>query len=234
MSEYLYTHDALTVPRGDDAGQLLAPRPPCDADSQLDVAAFRDRGFLILKNAADSDAIARAAAYVATHEACWSAPSGTRPDDWRMHRDQHLDAPLSVGRQLRPCCPRQPPGPHQIDLHRAGDVLLLAGLKQEADAAEHTGAVDQTVKTTEMGSGGIDPALSRSWFFCRIGVQQHTITACYCWIEHGSFQSHQVPQPQTQAMAISQSSLSNGTADTAASATDQEGAHGDKHCGLHR
>ena len=42
MSEYLYTHDALTVPRGDDAGQLLAPRPPCDADSQLDVAAFRE------------------------------------------------------------------------------------------------------------------------------------------------------------------------------------------------
>ena len=97
MSEYLYTHDALTVPRGDDAGQLLAPRTQCDADSQLDVAAFRDRGFLILKDAAASDAIARAAAYVATHEACWSAPSGTRPDDWRMHRDQHLDAPVADG-----------------------------------------------------------------------------------------------------------------------------------------
>ena len=95
-SEYLYTHDALTVPRGDDAGQLLAPRPQCDADSQLDVAAFRDRGFLILKDAAASDAIARAAAYVATHEACW-APSGTRPDDWRMHRDQRLDAPVADG-----------------------------------------------------------------------------------------------------------------------------------------
>ena len=97
MSEYLYTHDALTVPRGDDAGQLLAPRPPCDADSQLDVAAFRDRGFLTLKDAAASDTIARAAAYVATHEACWSAPSGTRPDDWRMHRDQRLDAPVADG-----------------------------------------------------------------------------------------------------------------------------------------
>ena len=97
MSEYLYTHDALTVPRGDDAGQLLAPRTQCDADSQLDVAAFRDRGFLILKDAAASDAIARAAAYVATHEACWSAPSGTRPDDWRMHRDQRLDAPVADG-----------------------------------------------------------------------------------------------------------------------------------------
>ena len=97
MSEYLYTHDALTVPRGDDAGQLLAPRTQCDADSQLDVAAFRDRGFLILKDAAASDAIARAAAYVATHEACWSAPSGTRPHDWRMHRDQHLDEPVADG-----------------------------------------------------------------------------------------------------------------------------------------
>ena len=97
MSEYLYTHDALTVPRGADAGQLLESRPPCDAGGQLDVAAFRDRGFLILKDAAASDAIARAAAYVATHEACWSAPSGTRPDDWRMHRDQRLDAPVADG-----------------------------------------------------------------------------------------------------------------------------------------
>ena len=35
--------------------------------------------------------------YVATHEACWSAPSGTRPDDWRMHRDQRLDAPVADG-----------------------------------------------------------------------------------------------------------------------------------------
>jgi hypothetical protein len=35
-------------------------------------------------------------------------------------------------------------------------------------------------------------------------------------------------------MAIGQSALGNGTADTAASATDQEGAHGDKHCGLQR
>ena len=91
MSEYLYTHSALTVPRGDDAGQLLESRAAA-ACPPLDVAKFRDDGFLILKDAAASDAIARAAAYVATHEACWSAPSGTRPDDWRMHRDQRLVA----------------------------------------------------------------------------------------------------------------------------------------------
>ena len=78
-------------------GSCSRREPQCDADSQLDVAAFRDRGFLILKDAAASDAIARAAAYVATHEACWSAPSGTRPDDWRMHRDQRLDAPVADG-----------------------------------------------------------------------------------------------------------------------------------------
>ena len=96
MSDYLYTHDALTVPRGADAGASLELRA-ATACPPLDVAKFRDDGFLILKDAAASDAIARAAAYVATHEACWSAPSGTRPDDWRMHRDQRLDAPVADG-----------------------------------------------------------------------------------------------------------------------------------------
>ena len=40
MSEYLYTHDALTVPRGDDAGQLL--ESPQAAVSTTDAAKFRD------------------------------------------------------------------------------------------------------------------------------------------------------------------------------------------------
>ena len=85
-----------------------------------------------------------------------------------------------------------------------------------------------------MRGGGSDPSLSRCCVFCHIGVQQNTITAGYCWIKHGSLQGDQVPQPQAEAMAIGQSALGNGTADTAASATDQEGAHGDKHCGLQR
>ena len=58
MSEYLYTHDALTVPRGCRCGALLeSRRGPCRYHSTSPRSATD--GFLILKDAAASDAIAR-------------------------------------------------------------------------------------------------------------------------------------------------------------------------------
>jgi hypothetical protein len=65
-------------------------------------------------------------------------------------------------------------------------------------------------------------------------MQQHPISASNGWIQGGASQGLRISEPQAEPVAIGQQALSDGPANPAASATDQEGAHGDKAGGLQR
>ena len=110
----------------------------------------------------------------------------------------------------------------------------MARLKQHPSPAEDAGAVDHAVETTEVVGAGLNPSVRRRRVFSVVGMQQHPISTSHGWIQGGDRQGLLVSEPQAEPVAIGQQALSDGPADPAAGATDQEGAHGDKAGGLQR
>ena len=94
--------------------------------------------------------------------------------------------------------------------------------------------MDHAVETTEVVGAGLNPGVRRRRVFSVVGMQQHPISASNGWIQGCARQGLLVSEPQAEPMAIGQQALSDGPADPAAGATDQEGAHGDKAGGLQR
>lgn len=90
----LYTHNELHVPPGPDAGCVLpawAAGAASPAAVEAAAASLAASGWCVVARACSVDAVATARAYVAARGIDWALPR-LRPDDWRCHLSQGLDA----------------------------------------------------------------------------------------------------------------------------------------------